>query len=78
MQEFPKCLYLGADVEAEYVVVADEDQEAEARGNGFAMLSEAADEPADLVSEALSLGIKIDKRWGADRLATEIAKAKGE
>lgn len=76
MQEFPKCLYLGADVEAEYVIVSDEAQESDARANGFAMLDEAVDEPADLVAEAQSLGIKIDKRWGADRLAAEIAKVK--
>lgn len=76
MQEFPKCLFLGADAEAEYVIVADEEQEAAARANGFAMLGEAVDEPADLVAEAQALGIKIDKRWGAERLAEEIAKAK--
>lgn len=76
MQEFPKCLYLGADVEGEYVVVFDENEEAEARVKGYAMLSEAEDEPEAMVAEAESLGIKVDKRWGAERLAAEIAKVK--
>lgn len=78
IQEFPKCLYMGADVEAEFAIVNDADEEAEARSNGFAMLDEAIDEPADLVAEAELLGIKVDKRWGPDRLAAEVAKAKGE
>lgn len=28
----------------------------------------------DLVAKATALGIKVDKRWGPDRLAKEIAK----
>jgi len=31
---------------------------------------------SDLVAEAESLGIKVDKRWGAKRLQKEIDKAK--
>lgn len=75
MQEFPKCLYQGGDAGAEFTIVADEDQEAAARDAGFAMIGESA-EPADLLAEAEALGIKVDKRWGEDRLAAEIAKAK--
>jgi hypothetical protein len=75
MQEFPKCLYQGGDVAAEYTIVVDAGQEADARNAGFAMAGEGG---ADLMAEAEALGIKVDKRWGADRLAAEIQKAKGE
>lgn len=39
-QEFPKCLYLGADVAAAFVVVCDQHEEQAARAAGFAMLHE--------------------------------------
>lgn len=78
MQEFPKCLYQNGDAAAEFTIVADDAQEAAARDAGFAMVGEGADDPADLLAEAEALGIKVDKRWGADRLAAEIQKAKGE
>lgn len=79
MQEFPKILYMDGALDAETVIVHDEDQEAEARANGFVSLGEG--EPAydvdALRAEAESLGVKVDKRWKAERLAEEIAKAKG-
>lgn len=78
MQEFPKILYLGGALDAITAIVHDEEQEAEARANGFASLGEA--EPEDYVealrAEAEALGVKVDKRWKAERLAEEIAKAK--
>lgn len=47
-QEFPKCLYLGGDLEAAYVVVADAEAEALQRENGYAVIGESvkAEEPA--------------------------------
>jgi len=79
MQEFPKILYMDGVLDASTSIVHDEDQEAEARANGFASLGEG--EPgADLDAlraEAEKLGVKVDKRWKAERLAEEIAKAKG-
>ncbi len=43
-QEFPKCLYLGGNLEAEYVVVFDDVQEADKRALGFAVIGEAVEE----------------------------------
>lgn len=40
-QEFPKCLYLGGDLEAAYVVVADAEAEAFQREQGYAVIGES-------------------------------------
>lgn len=34
-KEFPKCLYLGGDVEASHVIVLSADDEVKARAEGF-------------------------------------------
>lgn len=46
MNEFPKCLYLGGDVEAAYVVVFDPEQQALKKELGYLMLGEEKAEPA--------------------------------
>jgi len=74
MQEFPKCLYLGGDVEAKYVLAWNADEEKAFRADGFSSAGEGV--KPSLLDEAFALGIKVDKRWGDDRLAAEIAKAK--
>ena len=80
MQEFPKCLYLDGKLDTQIAIVHDEDQEAEARANGFSSLGETdeANEPdlETLRAEAEELGIKVDKRWKIERLTEEIAAAK--
>lgn len=76
MQEFPKCLYQGGDVSAEFAIAHDAEQEAIARESGFAMAGEGVEKPGDMSAEAEALGIKVDKRWSDKRLAEEIAKAK--
>ncbi|NSX16933.1 hypothetical protein HTY52_22840 [Cupriavidus taiwanensis] len=76
MQEFPKCLYQGGDVSAEFAIAHDPEQEAIARQAGFAMAGEGGEKTSDMVAEAEALGVKVDKRWKAERLAEEIAKAK--
>ena len=43
-QEFPKCLYLGGNIEAEYTVVLDETEEAVKREAGFSSPGESAEE----------------------------------
>lgn len=78
MQEFSKCLYLDGKLDTQIAIVNDEEQEAVARTNGFFPLGEADDEPDldALRTEAEELGIKVDKRWKAERLTAEIAAAK--
>lgn len=84
MDKYPRWKYAA---DGRSIVVDDADAE-EALGDGW------YDSPADvpdpdavpeadaldaLRAEAEALGVKVDKRWGADRLATEIANAeKGE
>lgn len=46
MNEFPKCLYLGGDVEAAYVVVFDAEQQAQKVEAGYLVLGEEKAEPA--------------------------------
>lgn len=41
IQEYPKALYKGGDVEADHVIVADKDEEAAKRKAGYKMLGEA-------------------------------------
>lgn len=79
MQEFPKCLYLDGKLDTQIAIVNDEEQEAVARANGFFPLGEAEEDEPDLDTlraEAEELGVKVDKRWKAERLTEEIAKAK--
>ena len=40
-QEFPKCLYLGGNVEAVYCVVLDPQEEAQARQAGYSSVGES-------------------------------------
>lgn len=40
-QEFPKCLYQGGAVDAEFCVVFDPQEEADARKEGFASAGES-------------------------------------
>jgi hypothetical protein len=47
MNEYPKCLYLNGDVEAEYCVVADAAQELVKREEGYAVLGEEKAEPSE-------------------------------
>lgn len=77
MKEYPKILYMGAALDGLTAIVHDEEQEAEARSNGFASLGESEADIDALRAEAEALGVKVDKRWKAERLADEIAKAKG-
>lgn len=79
MQEFPKCLYLDGKLDTQIAIVNDEEQEAVARANGFFPLGEAEQDEPDLDTlraEAEELGVKVDKRWKAERLTAEIAAAK--
>jgi hypothetical protein len=79
MGEYPKALYAGNGWDCEAIVVLDADQEEAARAQGYVSVGESyggANDMESLTAEAESLGVKIDKRWGAERLAAEIAKAK--
>ncbi len=79
-QEYPKALYKGGDESAPWVICDDADEEAAYRADGFAVVGEEAHQVSHrdaLTAEAEALGIKVDKRWGDDRLASEVAKAKG-
>lgn len=79
--EFPKCLFLGGEWEGDCKIANDADHEEELRDAGYMSIGEGpvpSDDTTDLVAEAESLGIKVDKRWGAARLAEEIEKAKGQ
>lgn len=77
--QYPRWKY-GA--EGQSAIVNDADEE-EALGEGW--YDSPADVPAPdaehadidaLRSEAEALGVKVDKRWKAERLAEEIAKVK--
>lgn len=45
MQEFPKCLYLGGDVEAEYRLAWNIDEESNIRAEGFSSAGEKEGAP---------------------------------
>lgn len=78
-QEFPKCLYEDGDTSKAFVIVMNEDEEAEKTDAGFAPAKPPEDLVADdiesLTAEAEALGIKVDARWKVKRLKEEIAKA---
>ncbi|MOA40706.1 hypothetical protein D3C78_1626030 [compost metagenome] len=79
-QEFPKWKFKGE----ESVLCADAQEELDLGEGWFDSVYEARDavskaaEPSkeELTAIAESLGIKVDKRWGADRIAEAIAEAK--
>ena len=76
-QEYPKALYLGADVEQAVKVVFGEQEEADAREAGYRSLGEGAPDERDaLAAEAGALGIAVDGRWSVKRIQAEIAKVK--
>ena len=87
-QEYPKALYKGDT--SNCVIVVDQDDEAAQRDAGYVDAAEITASGATstgatydtvtdmdvLLAEAAELGIKVDSRWRANRLATEIAAAK--
>jgi len=78
MQEFPKCLYLNGDVEDEFKIVFSPEEEEAMRFDGYADAGapKPSDEVISLEEQAAALGVKVDKRWGVERLTAEIEKAK--
>lgn len=87
-QEYPKALYKGDTTNC--VIAVDQDDEDAQREAGYvdaaeitardAVTTSTADDTVTdmdvLLAEAAELGIKVDSRWRASRLATEIAAAK--
>ena len=84
--EFPKALYKGGvwllDTEPDSVTVANEKEQAEAMRNGYAPLGAVApasvesvgSEESALQAQLEAAGVKVDRRWGIDRLKAEAAK----
>lgn len=77
--EYPKCLYRGGVIGDDCITVYDAAEEAEAAGRDdyypHGVVTALAPGPDALRIEAEKLGIKVDKRWGADRLRVEIERA---
>ena len=76
--EFPKALYLNGVIGDDSLTVINAEEEAAAAERGYYPHGSAAahiPEPDALRVEAERLGIKVDKRWGASRIAAEIEKA---
>lgn len=81
-QEFPKALYMGGDPAGASAVVADSEQEAAKRAEGFCMVGEQSkrderdDEPTaeSLRAQLDAAGIAYDKRWGVKKLQELLPK----
>jgi hypothetical protein len=77
--EYPKCLYLGGTVGSDCITVDDAAGEETAAARGYyphGAVTALTPDPDAMRVEAEKLGVKVDKRWGADRLRAEIERAK--
>lgn len=76
--EFPKVVYRCGVVGDDCITVDDAAAEESAAARGYyphGVVTAVIPEPDALRVEAEKLGIKVDKRWGAERLRAEIEKA---
>lgn len=76
--EYPKMLYQGGVAGDDCITVQDAGEESAAAERGYSAIGVVVvhiPDPDALRVEAERLGIKVDKRWGPDRLRAEIEKA---
>ena len=76
--EYPKCIYRGGVIGDDCITAGSSAEEEAAAGRDYyshGVVTALTPDPDALRVEAEKLGIRVDKRWGADRLRAEIERA---